>query len=147
MKKKQLLTFLDGIILFCYARVVVNRIDTSKNFKKVSVRCSRYHYIVLWLGQCTVGRTCGATSPPTLLADPRPIPVQTHCVCVRRQQWTPPGEDGDGSPHCVGRCHSPVRLRHVRTGQGWSRKRYVTHPPMMTYMSSRSVWSAKMLAL
>ena len=36
---------------------------------------------------------------------------------------------------------SPVQsgyVRHVRTGQGWTRNRCVTHPPM-TYMSSRSV--------
>ena len=29
-------------------------------------------------------------------------------------------------------------VSHVRTGQGWTRNRCVTHPPM-TYMSSRSV--------
>ena len=77
----------------------------------------------------------------TLLADPRPVPVQTHCV----------SDDINGhrrarmeTAHRTVSVGATVQLCHVWAGQGWTRKRYVTHPPM-TYMSSRSVWSAKML--
>ena len=77
----------------------------------------------------------------TLLADPRPVPVQTHCVSDDINGHRRARMETTRRTVSVG---ATVQLCHVWAGQGWTRKRYVTHPPM-TYMSSRSVWSAKML--
>ena len=93
---------------------------------EIVIYCSRYHYIVLWLGQCSVvGRTCGATCPPSSLTL---VPSRTRpdSLRVRRHQWTPPGQDGDDSPHCVGRCHSPVASCLGRAGMD---KEALRHPP------------------
>ena len=78
-----------------------------------------YDAMAGWGSVPTVERTCGATCPPS-------SPTRQDSLRVRRHQWTPPGEDGDGTPHCVGRGHSPVASCQDRAGMD---KEALRHPP------------------